>query len=134
MIERGLTIFLSAGEASGEAYGALLLSELKERCARLGVTPRFLGMGGERMEALGLERVVRSEDVAVMGITEVIRHMPRIYAEYRKLKAAVHERKPDIAVLIDFPDVHLRLAETFKRLGIPVIFFVSPQLWAWKKG
>jgi lipid-A-disaccharide synthase len=134
MLKTGPNIFLSAGEASGEAYGALLLTELKERCASLGVTPRFLGMGGERMEALGLERVVRSEDVAVMGITEVIRHMPRIYAEYRKLKAAVHERKPDIAVLIDFPDVHLRLAETFKRLGIPVIFFVSPQLWAWKKG
>ena len=127
-------IFLSAGEASGEAYGALLISELKERCARMGMTPSFLGMGGERMEALGLERIVRSEDVAVMGITEVIRHMPRIYAEYRKLKAAVRERKPDIAVLIDFPDVHLRLAETFRRLGIPVIFFVSPQLWAWKKG
>jgi lipid-A-disaccharide synthase len=80
-------IFLSAGEASGEAYGALLLSELKERCARLDVTPRFLGMGGERMEALGLERVVRSEDVAVMGITEVIRHLPEIYGEYRKLRA-----------------------------------------------
>ena len=127
-------IFLSAGEASGEAYGALLLTELKERCARLGVEPRFFGMGGERMEALGLERVVRSEDVAVMGITEVIRHMPQIYAEYRKLKDAVRKRRPDVAVLVDFPDVHLRLAETFHRLGIPVIFFVSPQLWAWKKG
>ena len=140
------TIFLSAGEASGEAYGALLISELKERCAKMSLSaepdslsdsgsgPRFFGMGGERMEALGLERVVRSEDVAVMGITEVIRHMPRIYAEYRKLKAAIRERKPDIAVLIDFPDVNLRLAEAFHALGIPVIFFVSPQLWAWKKG
>jgi lipid-A-disaccharide synthase len=93
-------------------------------------------MGGERMAALGLERVVRSEDVAVMGITEVIRHLPRIYAEYRKLKAAVADpaRRPDVAVLIDFPDIHLKLAEEFHRLGIPVIFFVSPQLWAWKKG
>jgi lipid-A-disaccharide synthase len=131
-------IFLSAGEASGEAYGMLLLTELKERCARMGVTPRFLGMGGERMEALGFERVVRSEDVAVMGITEVIRHMPQIYGEYRKLKASIsgrgRARRPDVAVLIDFPDVNLRLAEEFKRLGIPVIFFVSPQLWAWKKG
>ena len=127
-------IFLSAGEASGEAYGALLLSELKERCARLDVTPRFLGMGGERMEALGFERVVRSEDVAVMGITEVIRHLPEIYGEYRKLRAAIRARRPDVAVLIDFPDIHFKLAEEFKRLGIPVIFFVSPQLWAWKKG
>jgi lipid-A-disaccharide synthase len=134
MSERGPTIFLSAGEASGEAYGALLISELKERCARIGVEPHFFGMGGERMEALGLERVVRSEDVAVMGITEVIRHMPQIYGEYRKLKVAIRERRPDVAVLIDFPDVNLRLAESFHALGIPVIFFVSPQLWAWKKG
>jgi lipid-A-disaccharide synthase len=124
------TIFLSAGEASGEHYGALLLAELKSRIP----AARFLGMGGERMATLGLERAVRSEDVAVMGITEVIRHLPRIYREYRKLKSAVDSQKPDIAVLIDFPDIHLKLAEEFKRLGIPVIFFVSPQLWAWKKG
>src|SRR5579859_7383830 len=127
-------IFLSAGEASGEAYGALLLEEVRAHCAALGVAARVLGMGGERMEALGFERVVRSEDVAVMGITEVIRHLPQIYREYRKLKAAVRERRPDVAVLIDFPDIHLKLAEEFRRLGIPVIFFVSPQLWAWKKG
>jgi len=85
------------------------------------------------MEALGCERIVKAEDVAVMGITEVIRHMPQIYGEYRKLKAAIRERRPDAAVLIDFPDIHLKLAEEFHRLRIPVIFFVSPQLWAWKK-
>jgi lipid-A-disaccharide synthase len=131
------TIFLSAGEASGEAYGALLLTELKNRYAALGITPRFFGMGGERMEALGCERIVRSEDVAVMGITEILRHIPRIYREYRKLKASIRTghsgRRPDVAVLIDFPDIHLKLAREFHRLGIPVIFFVSPQLWAWKK-
>jgi lipid-A-disaccharide synthase len=134
MYKSSPTIFLSAGEASGEAYGALLIEELRLRMAGLGVAPRFLGMGGERMEALGLERVVRAEDVAVMGITEVVRHLPRIYREYRKLKAAVREQKPDVAVLIDFPDIHLKLAEELKGLGIPVVFFVSPQLWAWKKG
>ena len=130
----GPLIFLSAGEASGEAYGALLISELQARCSAAGVRPRFVGMGGERMESLGLERIVRSEDVAVMGITEVIRHLPRIYAEYRKLKSAIREKKPDVAVLIDFPDIHLKLAEELHALQIPVIFFVSPQLWAWKKG
>jgi lipid-A-disaccharide synthase len=133
-------VFLSAGEASGEAYGALLIAELRARFAAFGAAAqdglRFVGMGGERMEALGLERVVRAEDVAVMGITEVILHLPRIYSEYRKLKASVGDptRRPDVAVLIDFPDIHLKLAEEFKRLGIPVVFFVSPQLWAWKKG
>jgi lipid-A-disaccharide synthase len=134
MSEREPLIFLSAGEASGEHYGALLLEELKSRFAARGVAPRFLGMGGERMEALGCERIVKSEDVAVMGITEVIRHLPQIYGEYRKLKAAIRARRPDVAVLIDFPDIHLKLAEEFRRLRIPVIFFVSPQLWAWKKG
>jgi lipid-A-disaccharide synthase len=71
--------------------------------------------------------------VAVMGITEVIQHLPRIYGEYRKLRASLTAEKPDIAVLIDFPDVNLRLARDLHKLGIPVIFFVSPQLWAWKK-
>jgi lipid-A-disaccharide synthase len=85
------------------------------------------------MEREGLDRVVRAEDVAIMGITEVIRHMPRIYGEYRKLVASIKARRPDVAVLIDFPDVNFRLAKELKKLGIPVIYFVSPQLWAWKR-
>src|SRR5271157_5925269 len=127
------TIFISAGEASGEHYGALLVDELKLRLAAEGRTAAFFGMGGTRMEAAGLERVVRAEDMAVMGITEVVRHLPRIYREFRKLKAAIRARRPGVAVLIDFPDIHFKLAEELHRLGIPVIFFVSPQLWAWKK-
>jgi lipid-A-disaccharide synthase len=68
-----------------------------------------------------------------MGITEVIRHMPSVYGEYRRLVASIKERRPDIAILIDFPDVNLRLARELKKLDIPVIYFVSPQLWAWKR-
>jgi lipid-A-disaccharide synthase len=126
------TIFISAGEASGEAYGAMLLTELK---SRLGTGRRVLsvGMGGQRMVAAGLDRIVRAEDMAVMGITEVVRHLPRIYREFRRLKRAIRERQPSLAILIDFPDIHFKLAEEFHRLGIPVLFFVSPQLWAWKK-
>jgi lipid-A-disaccharide synthase len=127
------TFFISAGEASGEHYGALLIAALKSQLASTGQTGQFFGMGGERMVAAGLERVVRSEDMAVMGITEVVRHLPRIYREFRRLKQAIRDRRPDIAVLIDFPDIHFKLAEEFHRLGVPVIFFVSPQLWAWKK-
>ena len=122
-------IFISAGEASGEHYGTLLISALR----RLAPDAEFFGLGGQRMEALGFRRVVRAEDVAVMGITEVILHMPRIYGEYRRLKAAIRSEKPDIAVLIDFPDVNLSLAKHLKRAGVPVVYFVSPQLWAWKK-
>ena len=129
----GPTIFISAGEASGEHYGALLTAAIRQRLASSGQTAQFFGMGGARMEAAGLERVVRAEDVAVMGLTEVVRHLPRIYGEYRKLKRAIRERRPDVAVLIDFPEIHFRLAREFDRLHVPVIYFVSPQLWAWKK-
>jgi len=127
------SIFISAGEASGEHYGALLIAALKERLAAQGRQATFFGMGGRRMASEGLEVVVRSEDMAVMGITEVVRHLPQIYREFRKLKRAIRERRPAVAVLIDFPDIHFKLAEQLHELGIPVIFFVSPQLWAWKK-
>ena len=85
------------------------------------------------MEAAGQHRIVRAEDVAHMGITEVIRHLLLVYGEYRRLLASVKKEKPAVAVLIDFPDVNLRLARELKLLNIPVIYFVSPQLWAWKK-
>ncbi|HMD77587.1 MAG TPA: lipid-A-disaccharide synthase [Terracidiphilus sp.] len=127
------TIFISAGEASGEHYGALLIEALKKQLAAAGQSAEFFGMGGQRMAAAGLERVVRSEDMAVMGLTEVVRHLPRIWREFRRLKQAVRQRPPGVAVLIDFPEVHFRLARELHRLGVPVIYFVSPQLWAWKK-
>jgi len=93
----------------------------------------FFGLGGTAMEAAGCKRIVRAEDIAVMGITEVVRHMPRIYKEYRRLILSIRSHKPDLAVLIDFPDVNFRLAKELKRSGIPVLYFVSPQLWAWKR-
>jgi lipid-A-disaccharide synthase len=86
------------------------------------------------MESAGLNRIVRAEDVAHMGITEVIRHMPRVYGAYRRLVASIKKHHPDVAILIDFPDVNFRLASELKKLGVPVIYFVSPQLWAWKRG
>jgi len=122
-------IFISAGEASGERYGALLINAVRARMPEA----KFFGLGGKGMEASGCERVVRAEDIAVMGITEVIRHMPRIYGEYRRLLRSIRARRPDVAVLIDFPDVNFRLARELKKLGVPVIYFVSPQLWAWKQ-
>jgi lipid-A-disaccharide synthase len=127
------TIFISAGEASGEHYGALLVSALQKQLAATGQSASFFGMGGERMAAAGLQCIVRSEDMAVMGLTEVVRHLPRIWREFRRLKQSIRQRPPSVAVLIDFPEIHFRLAKELHRLGVPVIFFVSPQLWAWKK-
>jgi lipid-A-disaccharide synthase len=127
------TIFISAGEASGEFYGAQLASSLRQRLTQKGETTELFGMGGRRMAAAGVECIVHSEDMAVMGFTEIVRHLPRIYREFRKLKRAIHARRPTVAVLIDFPEIHFRLAREFHRLGVPVIYFVSPQIWAWKQ-
>ena len=126
-------IFISAGEASGEHYGALLAEELRRQTQVAGQPLELYGMGGPQMEAAGVERVVCAEDMAVMGFTEVVLHLPRIYREFRKLKRAICARRPDVAVLIDFPEIHFRLAKEFHRLGVPVIYFVSPQIWAWKQ-
>jgi lipid-A-disaccharide synthase len=122
-------IFLSAGEASGDHYGAALIAAVKAAIPQA----RFTGLGGAAMEDEGQQRIVRAEDVAVMGITEILRHIPKILGSYRRLVASIRANKPDVAVLIDFPDVNFRLAKHLKRLGVPVIWFVSPQLWAWKR-
>lgn len=122
-------IFVSAGEASGDHYGAELIAAVKLALP----SARFTGLGGTAMEAAGQRRVIRAEDVAVMGITEILRHVPRIVASYRRLVHSIRQQRPDVAVLIDFPDVNFRLAKHLRRMGVPVIWFVSPQLWAWKR-
>ena len=86
------------------------------------------------MEQAGQTRIIRAEDVAVMGVTEILRHIPHIYASYRKLVASIKQQRPDVAILIDFPDVNFRLAKHLAKAGVPVVWFVSPQLWAWKRG
>ncbi len=122
-------IFLSAGEASGEHYGAAFIEALRQHLPGAN----FFGLGGARMAALGFRPIVRAEDVAHMGITEVIRHAPYIYRQFQRLKRAITTERPALAILIDFPDVNLRLAEHLHRTGVPVVYFVSPQLWAWKQ-
>lgn len=85
------------------------------------------------MERAGQHRVIRAEDVAVMGVTEILRHIPHIYASYRRLVRSIRRDRPDVAILIDFPDVNFRLAKHLRRAGVPVLWLVSPQLWAWKR-
>ena len=125
------TILISAGEASGELYGAQLVESLR----RAEVSPKdFFGLGGEHMRAAGCDIVVDSREVAVVGLVEVVKHLPGIYRRFHDLLREVDRRKPDIAVLIDFPDFNFRLARELYRRGIPVVYFVSPQLWAWRQG
>ena len=122
-------IFLSAGEASGDHYGAGIIACLHARLPNA----QFTGLGGTAMATQGQDRVVRAEDVAHMGLTEVVRHAPYIYSQYWRLVGSIKKNRPDVAILIDFPDVNFRLAKHLRRLGVPVVWFVSPQLWAWKR-
>jgi lipid-A-disaccharide synthase len=85
------------------------------------------------MERAGQHRIIRAEDVAVMGVTEILRHIPHIYSSYRRLVPSIRGDRPSIAVLIDFPDVNFRLAKHLRRAGVPIVWLVSPQLWAWKR-
>jgi lipid-A-disaccharide synthase len=125
-----MQILLSSGEASGDTYGAQLVEALQ------GLSPqaKFFGMGGEKMHAAGCELLVHAKEVAVVGLVEVVTHLPHIRRQFWRLVDEAAKRKPDAAVLIDFPEFNLRLARELHRLGIPVFYFVSPQIWAWRTG
>ncbi len=123
-----MQFLLSAGEASGDNYGAQLIDAMRE----LSPGSEFFGMGGEKMLAAGAELLVQAKEVAVVGLVEVLTHLPAIHKRFRRLVAEAAQRKPDAAILIDFPDFNLRLAKELHALGIPVFYFVSPQIWAWR--
>ncbi len=124
------SILVSAGEASGDYYAAQLVEELRRRWPACG----FFGCAGPRLRAAGVEPVIRSEDLAVVGLVEVLAHLPRIWRKFRELVAAAELRRPDLAILTDAPDFHFRVAKRLKRRGIPVVYLVAPQVWAWRKG
>lgn len=119
-----------AGEASGDLHGARLVSELRRLVPGL-VT---FGLGGDELRAAGLQPVAHSSEVAVVGITEVLRVLPRIKEVFAALLSEVDRRRPDAAVLIDFPDFNLRLARELEKRGLRVVYYISPQVWAWRKG
>lgn len=123
-------ILVSAGEASGDLYTASLVERLRERLREA----EFFGSAGPRMRAAGVRAVVDAGSLAVVGLVEVLRHVPKIYRQYRRLLAACRQERPELAILADSPDFHLRLARRLKRQGIPVIYLVAPQVWAWRRG
>src|SRR6202162_896208 len=94
----------------------------------------FFGAGGERMRAAGCEIVVDAKDLAVVGITEILSHLPKILGLYRKLIRAADEKRPALAVVIDSPAFNWRVARQMKKRGIPVVYYVAPQFWAWRQG
>src|SRR5262249_2048467 len=123
-------ILVSSGEASGDLYASLVVGELR----RMRPDLDFFGCTGPRLRAAGVRTVVDAASLAGVGLTEVIAHIPRIFGEFCKLLAAAGRERPDLAILTDSPDFNLRVARRLHRQGIPVVYLVAPQVWAWRKG
>ncbi len=152
-----MRILISAGEASGEMYGAQLIEALRRaslqprgqppsavrrslaRASHAGEGARatqleFFGVGGDRMRAAGCETVVDAKDLSVVGISEILSHLPKIWGLFHKLIAEADKRQPDLAIVIDSPAFNWRVARAMHRRGIPVVYYVAPQFWAWRQG
>lgn len=119
-----------AGEPSGDAHAAALVYALRQKSP--GVQFDLFGATGPLMRAAGVDTIVDSDELAIMGILEVTRALPKFLEAFRKLKQAAFERAPDAVILVDWPEFNLRLATALHRRGLKVIYYVSPQLWAWR--
>lgn len=123
-------IMIVAGEASGDIYGADLVCEAH----RLDPDLHFVGIGGQRMREAGVQTLVDSADMAVVGLVEVLKHFDVISAAFLKLKKLLREDPPALLILIDYPGFNLRLAKVARRAGVKVLYYISPQIWAWRQG
>lgn len=123
-------ILLVAGEASGDIHGAALVRELLARCPAARVT----GIGGTYLRREGMEILVDTATVATMGLTEILGSAGRLLSAYNRMKRVLREERPDLLVLIDYPEFNMLLARYAKRLGIRVFYYISPQVWAWRRG
>lgn len=123
-------ITIIAGEASGDIYGADLVRE----ALLLDPSIRFFGIGGDRMRESGVETLVDSADMAVVGLVEVLKHFDVIASAFQKLKKILLNDRPDLLILIDYPGFNLRLAKVAKNNGVKVLYYISPQIWAWRQG
>lgn len=128
-------------------YGAELIGALRRRFspsnhptnfategARATLNPEFFGVGGEKMREAGCELVVDAKELSVVGITEILSHLPKIWGVFHTLIAEADKRKPDLAIVIDSPAFNWRVAREMKKRGVPVVYYVCPQFWAWRQG
>src|SRR5262245_28720184 len=125
-----LSVMLSAGEASGDLHGSTLCRALSD----LHPGVRLSGMGGARMAAAGMDVLVDPTSRAVVGTSEALGRVPELYRAYRRLVSRLRDERPHALVLIDFPEFNLFLARQARRAGVPVVYFIPPQLWAWRRG
>ena len=131
MTPKSYKIMIIAGESSGDGHAAHLVSQLRDRSE--GTELQFFGATGPKMREAGVDTGVSSDDFAVVGVLEILTALPRFLSAFESLTKAAESRRPDIVVLVDFPEFNMKFAKRMKRLGVPVVYFISPQLWAWRK-
>jgi lipid-A-disaccharide synthase len=120
-----------AGEPSGDGHAAKLVGALRELAPETDF--EFFGAASHKMRAAGVEEIVNADDFSIVGLPEIAKALPMFWKDFQKLKRAAIERVPDAVVLVDFPDFNLKLAKSLKKLGFKIIYYISPQLWAWRK-
>lgn len=125
-----MKIYLIAGEDSGDLHGANLIAALKKQAPNIEIQ----GVGGDKMQAEGMKLVAHVKDINFMGFWEVIKHLGTIRKLFKTVENDIRDFRPDVVVLIDYPGFNLRIAPFIKNLGIKIVYYISPQLWAWKKG
>lgn len=126
-----LKVMLVAGEPSGDGHGARLVEALRQAAPEAAF--EFFGSAGVKMREAGVEPVVMADDLAIMGIPEIAWAMSVFVRAFRKLKRTAIERRPDVVILIDFPEFNLKLAKSLKKNGLRTVYYISPQLWGWRE-
>jgi lipid-A-disaccharide synthase len=131
MNQSSIKLMIVAGEASGDKHGAALVRALKQFYPDADF--EMFGAGGDEMRAAGVETLVDAREVAIIGIPEIARAIGKLYRAYRKLLGAARSRRPQAIILIDWPDFNMRLARSLRRDGFKIIYYISPQVWAWRR-
>ncbi len=130
MEKKKIKVLIVAGEASGDTHAAKLVLALREAA---GTETDFFGSAGPRMREAGVKAVVKADDLSIVGLVEIGKALPMFVKTMNKLKKAAREVRPDVVILVDFPDFNLKLAKHFKKQGLKVVYYISPQLWAWRQ-
>lgn len=124
-----LKFMIVVGEASGDSHAARLVKRLRERVP----DAEFFGATGLHLREENVETIVKADDLAIVGLPEIARALPMFWRTFQTLKKAANERRPDAVILVDFPDFNMKLAKSLKKSGLKIIYYISPQLWAWRK-
>ena len=130
MPDSKLKVMTVAGEASGDLHAAKLVKAIREASPEKDI--EFFGAAGPKMREAGVEPIIRSDELSIVGLIEIARALPMFIDAFKKLKQAAAERKPEVAILVDFPDFNLKLVRSLKKQGVKVVYYISPQIWAWR--